>query len=118
MKNTLWLKLFFWQIALAAGKTSMESSNVAGVKRKSITFEDTQFEKKKPNLGQQNNKKKQQRAGGVYAPPQGKYSANIGKVGKCEGNADMVPGCCKNTFVVFESSTLVSFLTFWFIFEA
>lgn len=62
------------KVALAAGDAS-------AVKRKSISFE-APIEKKKPNTtsGYQISKKRPMGNNKVYAPPQGKYSSNLGSV--------------------------------------
>jgi hypothetical protein len=62
------------KVALAAGDAS-------AVKRKSISFE-APIEKKKPHTtsGYQISKKRPMGNNKVYAPPQGKYSSNLGSV--------------------------------------
>ena len=62
----------YFQVALAAGDAS-------AVKRKSISFE-APIEKKKPHTtsGYQISKKRPMGNNKVYAPPQGKYSSNLG----------------------------------------
>lgn len=75
------------KIALSAAKTT---PSVAGLKRKSISFEGDSTNKKPANssgINQSNQRKsgpfKKRPAMGlnkVYAPPQGKYSSNLGKV--------------------------------------
>ena len=62
---------------------------LAGTKRKSISFEgDNNISIKKPSGGNQSNrgggnfKKRPLGMSKVYAPPQGKYSSNLDRVGK------------------------------------
>ena len=75
----------YFQVALAAASRASNPASEVGkaLKRKSISFEGGD-QVKKPALATTagNNKKRPLGSNKVYAPPQGKYSSNLGKVGK------------------------------------
>merc|ERR1711874_224972 len=74
------------KVAIAAGGAS-------GEKRKSISFE-APIEKKKPSMasGPQVSKKRPMGNSKVYAPPQGKYSSNLGRVVDDDGTSQQTYG--------------------------
>ena len=71
----------FDQVAMSAQKTA---NITAGVKRKAISFDGENASGGNSNTKGNGNyfKKRQSGPNQVYEPPQGKYSSNLGKVGK------------------------------------
>ena len=74
----------YFQVALAAASRASNPATEVGkaLKRKSISFEGGDQVKKSNVSASVGNKKRPMGNNKVYAPPQGKYSANLGHVGK------------------------------------